>query len=210
MHTIKILFVFLFVFPFFAQAQNTLLTPQEASIFKSKVREQTNFVKTISGDFIQKKHLTFLVNEVESRGEFYFSKPGKIKWAYSSPYQYAVIFRENKLLINDEGKKSSINIGNNEIMGKLNALIVNSISGKMLESPDFKASFEQNKVNYFANLTPTDPVVLNLFTKIILSFNKENFSIEKVKLVEPSGDYTQIYFTKLKINAPINDSVFEF
>lgn len=202
-----ILPVFLF-FHFLSQAQKKIMLPEEIAHFKTEIAQRTTNLKTLSGEFLQKKHMAFLQNDIESSGRFYFVAPDKIKWAYANPYRYSVIFKNGKIFIDNEGEKNTIDIGKNKLLDKLNKLIVNSINGKMLESNDFKIMYHQNADYFIANLLPTDPVVLKLFKEIVLTFDKTDYKIHRVKLVEPSDDYTQIYFTKLKTNAPIEDSVF--
>lgn len=210
MHIAKLLpLLFLFT-SFVGIAQSKTLTKEEIITFKTGVAQNAASSKTISGEFIQKKQLAFLQNEIKSTGHFYFMSPDKIKWAYLEPYQYSVIFKNNTLYINDEGKKSSVDLGSNALFEKLNGLIVNSINGKMLESEDFKITYTETNEHYIANLLPINEVILKLFKEIVLSFDKSDFMIYRVKLIGPSGDYTQIFFKELKINAPIDDSVFEF
>lgn len=209
MRIVKFLSVLFLLTSFAGTAQNKTLTKEEIQIFKTGVAQHAASSKTISGKFVQVKHLDFLQNDIESHGKFYFSSPDKIKWAYLNPYQYSVIFKNNTLYINDEGKKSKVDLGSNALFEKLNILIVNSINGKMLESEDFKITYSQTNEYFIANLLPTNKVILKLFKEIVLSFDKNDFMIYRVKLIGPSGDYTQIYFKELKINTPIDDSVFE-
>lgn len=201
---------FLFLFgSLVCGAQNELMAPKEIKIFRTGVAQQAVSSNTVSGRFVQQKHVSFLENNIKSSGKFYFAKPDKIKWAYLEPYQYSAIFKNNTLYINDEGKKSTVDLESNVLFEKLNALIIHSINGKILENGDFEITYAQNDDHYVATLLPTNPVILNLFTEIVLSFHKDNFVIEGVKLIDPSGDYTQIYFKELQINNPIDDSVFE-
>ena len=50
-----------------------------------------------------------------------------------------------KILIDDEGKKSSHDIGNNKTFGKINKLIVGSVSGNMFDDKEFTISFFKTK-----------------------------------------------------------------
>ena len=62
-----------------------------------------------------------------TRGNLVFKSPNTIKWEYTSPYHYSIIFSKNKLYINDSGEKNSIDITSNTIFKSLNDLIVNTI-----------------------------------------------------------------------------------
>lgn len=208
MHIVKFILFFCFL-NLAAHAQTKEMTPAEITAFKTEIAHRAGSYKTISGKFLQKKHLSFLANDIQSSGNFFFSAPDKIKWAYEKPYPYSVVFKNNTLYIDDAGKKSNVDLSSNELFGKLNSLIASSINGEMLSNEEFNTSYTQNESVYRAHLLPTNSVVLKLFKEIVLSFDKEDFSIEEVKLIGPSGDYTQIIFKELKINTAIDESVFE-
>ena len=71
----------------------TELTPSEINQFKAQVAETASQTKTIVSDFVQKKEMYFLQDEVISEGELTFKAPNLIRWEYKKPYTYQVIFK---------------------------------------------------------------------------------------------------------------------
>ena len=51
------------------------MSQEEARSLRSKVKSQAEATQTISSDFIQKKHLDFLENDIESSGRLAFKAP---------------------------------------------------------------------------------------------------------------------------------------
>ena len=70
-----------------------------------KLSSQQNY-QLLESDFVQYKHLDFLENDIETSGKLAYKAPGLVKWEYTHPYQYSVIFKKDELLINDGGTKS--------------------------------------------------------------------------------------------------------
>ncbi|WP_378175367.1 outer membrane lipoprotein carrier protein LolA [Aquimarina sp. SS2-1] len=190
------------------KAQEVKLSASESNIFKKEVSESAQKSKTIVNTFVQLKHIDFLSNDIESSGDLYFKAPDIIKWSYTKPYEYSVIFKEKKLFINDAGKKSDINLASNKVFKKLNDLIAKSVSGDMLDDTQFSMSFFKDKNQYIAKLLPKDPTLENMFKEIILSFDANDYLVSSVKLIEPSDDYTLINFQNTSVNEPIPDAVF--
>lgn len=189
-------------------AQDAKMTASDITSFKEKVISEAKKTNTIKSDFVQYKHLDFLSNDVETSGKMAFKAPDLVKWAYTKPYQYSVIFKEEKLLINDGGTKSKVDIGNSKMFKKLNQLIVNSVKGSMFDEDEFNISYFQNPKAYKVVFTPKDGDIAKYIASFELYFHKNDFQVFEVKMVEPSKDFTRIVFSNRILNSTIDDAVF--
>lgn len=190
------------------QAQEAEMSASEISSFKEKVIASAKTTQTIKTDFVQYKHLDFLAEDVKTSGKMIFKAPNLVKWEYTSPYQYSVVFKEDELLINDGGTKSKVDIGNSKLFKKLNQLIVNSVKGNMFNDTDFTVSFYKSSKYNKAVFVSKDKKIANYIASFELLFNKDDAQVHEVKMVEPSQDYTRIIFNNRILNSAINDSVF--
>ena len=188
-------------------AQNAM-TAQEITNFKQRVKTVAQKTKTIGSDFDQYKHMEFLSNDIKTSGKMLFKSPNLVKWSYTNPFQYSVIFKEDKLLINDEGKKSDVNIGSNQLFKKLNQLIVKSISGDMFDAAEFTMNFSKNAEAYIVTFDSKDEELKKYIKQFVLHFETEKHTVVEVRMIEPSDDYTQIVFKNRKENQVIKDEVF--
>ena len=180
----------------------------EIASFKEKVIAAAKSTKSIKTDFVQFKHLDFLANDVKTSGKMFFKAPNLVKWEYTNPYQYTVVFREGELLINDGGTKSKVDIGNSKLFKKLNQLIVNSIKGNMFSDADFTVKFYKSTKYNKAIFIPKDKKIAAYIASFELLFNKDDSQVYEVKMVEPSQDFTQIIFKNRTLNTSVHDSVF--
>lgn len=184
------------------------MSPQEILEFKTNVKNVAAKTKTISSEFDQFKHMEFLSDDIKTSGKMQFKSPNLVKWSYTKPFQYSVIFKEGKLLINDEGKKSDINIGSNQLFKKLNVLIVKSISGDMFDDVEFTMSFTKTDDITKVTFDSKDAELKKYIKQFVLYFDNHNHTVKEVKMVEPSDDYTHIIFKNRKENQTIKDEVF--
>jgi len=202
----SVLFLSFSLFSGFAQEQK--MADSEISAFKNAVNATAKNTKTLTTDFTQSKHMDFLSKDIETSGKMNFKAPNMLQWQYVKPYQYSIIFKNNKIFINDAGKKNNIDKGNSKMFDKLNKLIVGSVNGNMFDENEFTISYFKTKDFNITKLLPKDAALKKYVKQMELYFDKTGNTVSQVKMIEPSNDYTKIIFKNKVINAKIDDSVF--
>jgi len=99
--------------------QEQKMTASEITEFKATIEKESKTIKTIKTDFVQYKHMDFLSKDIETSGKMSFKAPNLLNWQYTKPYNYSIVFKNNKVFINDQGKKSTIDAGSSKIFEKL-------------------------------------------------------------------------------------------
>ena len=193
-------------FGVFSQEQK--MSESEITAFKNSVNATAKSTKTLSTDFTQLKHMDFLSKDIETSGKMNFKMPNMLQWQYVKPYQYSIIFKNNKIFINDAGKKNNIDKGNSKMFDKLNKLIVGSVNGNMFDENEFTISYFKTKDFNITKLLPKDATLKKYVKQMELYFDKTGNTVSQVKMIEPSNDYTKIIFKNKVINAKNDDSVF--
>ncbi|UOK42942.1 MULTISPECIES: LolA family protein [Flavobacterium] len=188
-------------------AQEKKMSAAEIDVFKAIVEKETKNIKTLKTDFIQYKHLDFLSKDIETSGKMYFKQPNWLNWQYTKPYQYSIVFKNNKVYINDQGNKSTVD-ANSKMFEKINKLIIGSVSGNMFDDKEFSIAYFKNKESFIAKLTPKTATIKKYIQQVDLYFPMNDTTVSQVKLIEPSGDFTRIVFKNKQINAKVDDSVF--
>lgn len=203
---------FLYILLFFVFAQGLLaqtpLSKEEASTFKKAVIETTNTTQTIVSDFEQYKHLSFLTNDIKTEGKLVFKSPNLIKWEYTNPYKYTAVFKDDKLFINDGGDKSKIDIGSNKMFKSFNKLIINSVKGNMFNENEFTITYYKVDTFYMVKFIPIDKSMLQFIASFELTFDTKTADVVKVKMIEPSEDYTEIVFKNKQRNTTVPNETF--
>ena len=188
-------------------AQNTSMSSAEVKTFVTKIAAETKEIKTLQSDFVQTKKMDFLDKNIITQGRMSLKSPNTLSWKYTKPYQYSIIFKDNKIFINDQGKKSSVD-AKSKTFEKINKLIVGSSNGKMFSDPEFDVAYFKNGNFNIAKFTPKSAQLLKYIKQIELQFPKNESTVSQVNMTEASGDTTNIIFKNTKINAPIPASEF--
>jgi outer membrane lipoprotein-sorting protein len=203
-----LLLIFLNISLFKSLAQEQKMSENEITAFKQSVAQVSKKIKTLSTDFVQYKHLDFLSKDIETSGKMVFKEPNLLLWQYKKPYSYSIVFKNGKILINDEGKKSSVDIGNSKLFGKINKLIVGSVSGDLFDDKEFSISYFKNKDQNVTKFIPKDATLKKYIKQIELTFDKTDATVVQVKLLESSADFTRIVLKNKVINAKVDEASF--
>lgn len=200
--------IFIFGLLLSSVAQEKSMSKSEIQTFKENVKASAKSITTIKSDFTQYKHLDILSNDIETNGHMVFKSPNLVKWQYTKPFSYSVIFKGDQLLINDDGTKSNVDIGSSKLFKNLNELIISSIKGDMFIENDFNISYLKSNTYYKATFIPKEKAILNYIAQFELLFDKTNAQVFEVKMIEPSQDYTRIVFKNRVLNTPVSNAVF--
>lgn len=205
----RIIKICIFFFSLNMLAQNGPLSNSEKQNFKANVLEKSNDINSFSADFSQTKQMKMMNGSPESHGKVYYKSPNTLKWEYSKPYDYQLLFKDSKLFIVEDGQLSEVDLSSNKLFDKMGELVAGSVNGKILMADkDFDITYHQAGENVKALIIPKDPGLKGMFEEIWINFNSK-YLIRSVRLIDPSGDYTEISMKNIKINQPIPPSVFQ-
>ncbi len=203
------IYILLFISPVaFAQIPSGFKPVKDTTAFKQKMEAQSKLVNTIESDFIQEKYLSVMSEKIVTKGHFLFKKVNMLRWEYTDPLKYLIAINKDKMFIKDNGKVSKYDINSNKMFKSINEMMVNTVQGNLLNSKDYKAKYYENEKFYLLELTPLQKGAKDFLKVIQLYIDKSDYSVVKVKMIEPSDDYTMIDFTNRKTNQPIGDEKF--
>ena len=181
----------------------------DTAAFHAKLNEMSKKLTSLESDFVQEKNLSILSEVISSKGHFYFKKPGTLKWEYNNPFTYIIVINNGKISIKDDGKINKIDMSANKMFQEINTKILDMLQGSILNNTtDFKFKFFENEKFYLIDATPISKGMKDYFKNINIYFDKKDLSVSKLKMMELSGDYTDIIFSNKKQNQGIADEVF--
>ena len=188
----------------------TKLTKEQEKDVLEKMEKSSNALHSLQCDFVQSKRMKILNKDMISKGVLYFKKPDKIRWQYTTPYDYTFIMNGDKVQIKSTKSTKNIDIQGNKIFRQVTSIILNTITGGGLKnSPDFDVElFKLNDV-YFAKMRPKKREVMQVYSSIEVYFNAPLTMVESIKMIEKSGEYTVVKLISPKVNNPINENVFK-
>ncbi len=188
----------------------TKLTSEQEKQVLAKMDQSSNALRSLQCDFVQSKRMKILSKEMQSKGILYFKKPDKIRWQYTSPYDYTFIMNGDKVQIKSAKTTKSIDIQGNKIFRQISTIILNTITGGGIKnSSDFNVELYKSGDIYFAKMQPKKKEVKQVYSSIEVYFNSALTMVDTIKMIEKSGEYTVVKLVTPKINAAINESVFK-
>lgn len=211
MNKILSTFVTIILFSCIAFAQNNSFK-EVSNLDKTMddLKKLTENSKSIQSPFIQEKHLSFLTEDIISKGSFYFQSPNKLRWEYSEPFNYIIVFNDKNILIKDGDKLSSFDTESNKMFSEINNMMIGTIQGSLFTDSDrFNVKYFENSNQYLLELDPKLSEMKSMITLIKIYVDKKNISVSKIQMIESSGDYTSIKFTDRKLNQDIDVEIFK-
>ena len=185
-------------------------TPAQQKSMIAAINRTAIAVKSIQSTFVQTKTMSFMHDKMTSKGVMYYSNGGKLRWEYTSPYQYIFVINDNKVYIKSGNKAANaIDVRQSRIFKSITQVMMYSVTGKGLASNrDFGVTMYVNGNEWIASLTPKRSEMKKMFKTIKLFFDKNKGVVSQVEMNEVSGDKTVIQLYGVNTNAAINEKVF--
>jgi outer membrane lipoprotein-sorting protein len=189
--------------------QEDLVAMENIEAFKHNIKKASAETLSISSEFIQKKHLDFLEEDVESKGKFYFKKEDQLRWEYSTPFFYLIIFSGDSVIISNDEKTNTFDASSGRMFKEISNIMVSMVDGSILDSDRFTCTYFENPDTYLLELIPQDVNMKAFLSKVRIFISKSDYTAEELFMVESSGDYTHIHFINKRLNEKIPDHIFE-
>lgn len=184
---------------------------KDVAAFRQNLMTMSAKVKTIESDFIQEKNLSILSNKVVSKGHFCYRKENNIRWEYLQPYKYLIIISDGKIFIKEEQGQKQYDIQSNKMFQEMNKFISGCIQGDILRNDkEYTITYFEDDKNYFVSLVPKSEAMRKMLNEVQIWFNREDFTVSRISMVEQGGDYTKIEFLNKKLNTDIPIEKFSF
>lgn len=175
----------------------------------AKIEKAAQAVKTMQCNFTQVKSMSLMKNTINSSGQMWFSKPGKLRWQYTKPYDYTFIMNGSKAYMKSAKSTQTIDVQKNKMFKQIADVIMGCIvGGNMSKTGYFKIAMYKQGNTIYANLTPQKKELKQLYSSIVLYFNSSLTMVTKVEMKEKNGDKTTITLTNIKTNGNISEKTY--
>lgn len=160
-------------------------------------------------DFKQVKNLSLLKTEMVSQGKMYYKGGKFLRWEYISPYTYTFILNRDSVILKSSTKTDVISVRSSKLFQQIARIMMNSVTGKSLSNTeDFSVAMYLVDGAWMARLTPRQKALSQFFSCIQLYIDPKIKMVNRVELIEKSGDTTRITLTRIEKNVAIGDAVF--
>lgn len=184
-------------------------TEAQAKTMIENINKTAASIRTLECDFAQVKTLRFLNDKMTSQGKMYYDGSGKLRWEYTSPYQYTFILNGQKVYIKSAKSSQTIDIRQSKLFQSIAQVMMNSVTGKSLTTNnEFACTMYTQGQEWVADLVPQKKEMKKMFKNIRLHFNSTQQMVSQVEMTEQSGDTTIITLKEVKTNGKIDEKMF--
>lgn len=191
-----------------ASAQGELLS--DATTHMDALRKANNGITTIASNFRQTKHISLMDGAQVSLGQFYYRRADNaVCFNYSEPRDNKMVMNRGTIAISTGGKTQVIDGQGNPAMQQMQAMIAACFGGnfaQMKDKQDVKMYDDGERLTVV--LTPLSKRVQRYMSQIVLTFDKQNYQLMCLKMIEKNGDTSEYEFTAVEINKPLDNNIF--
>lgn len=187
----------------------TPLTAQQKQDVIGRINKAASGLKSMSCSFTQTKYLSLLSDKMVSEGKMNYKQPNKLRWEYTTPYQYLFIFNGTKVYVGSKSRKDVIDTNTNKVFKEVARIMMSTVTGTALSnSSDFSIDVADGTTQWQITLVPKKKELKKMFSKIVLLFTKSNLMIAEINIYEKNNDRTNIKLKNIKTNGAVNETLF--
>jgi outer membrane lipoprotein carrier protein len=147
-----------------------------------------------------------------AQGEWWFKKPGKLRWKYSRPTKDEYVSDGITIWYYNEEEKQVIESPLSEVINTPTTTTLISGLGNLKNLFDARFSknspAEENNNTYFIDLLPKENS--EEYSTVTIAVDKGSMLVNTIYLLDPFGNLTTIKLSDMQINDGIPDSLFKF
>jgi len=205
----RTLFIFIIILSSMTTFGQTALSQAQQKQTIGQIDKAAQAVKTMQCNFTQVKSMKLMKNTINSEGQMWFAKPGKLRWQYTKPYDYTFIMNGSKAYMKSAKSTTTVDVQKNKMFKQIADVIMGCIvGGNMSKTGYFKIAMYKTNSSIYANLTPQKKELKQLYSSIVLHFNPSLTMVTKVEMKEKNGDKTTITLSNIKTNGNISEKTF--
>lgn len=189
---------------FTASAQNGSTQEQ----FERELKLKNESVTSIKCHFLQTREMSVLQNVVRKEGTFYFQRPGNMLLSFNDG-DYIKMTEEWFEMKTGENTTTT-KISSNPMLRNLSTILSACVVGDFAQMiRGFSIQVQSQAKQWVVIMTPQRGKAASKISQIVLHFDRETMSLNTLKMVEKSGDYTMYGFSNKQFNVAIDGKLFK-
>ena len=189
---------------------STSFSPDSGERFFSALALYSAEVKTVSGTFEQVKHIKVLNQCVNSSGHFYYSRPGKVRFDYSTPKTMTIIMTSSNIHIVSSQNATTFDLDKQKGLADLAKVMEACMGGDFNSIPDtYRVNYTKIERGHLLVIEPKVKTKVNPYNRIELRLGENDYAIEELSLHEKSDDITTYKFRGISTNQRFASTFFK-
>lgn len=186
------------------------LRAQVGKEFADRLARRSAGINTIVCDFVETRHVSVLAQPVVRKGRFFYKREGNICLLYDAPAGDMIVMSGGRFKMVTGGKKTVVGMNSNPMLRQMNGMFAACMTGDVgLLETGAKTTYSQNGSEYMVEIVPSRGQSRAAVSRIILSFDRDDMTLDRMRLDEPGGDYTLYEFNGKRFNEEVDDDWFD-
>jgi len=167
--------------------------------------------RSLSAHFAERKNLNLLAKPVVSTGEFFYRKPGRIKWEYAEPERRIFLITEDRYLAYYPEQKRAENVPLSKFSSRpfFKFLGIGQTAEELQKFFDISMPDPHPEVGaYLLLLTPKWQRIRDRLAVVRFWVDEKTCLPSKLEYVETDGDSTTLTFSHFQVNPDIAEARF--
>lgn len=207
---IMIIFFMFISFSLFGSEPDISSKSDKTDAILSRIKQASQKIETLTGDFIQKKDIAIIKDMPESHGRLFYQNPDRLRWEITDPVIMGFVI---------DGERGRKWHGSNDRSRRFDVRkdpVIFVISNQVFSWA--RGDYEKLKDGYDVSvisecpveirLVPLSPVEKKYIDSITLAFSEKENHVNRIEIVEKRGGTTQIIFSNMIINAELQEDLF--
>jgi len=189
----------------------TLLQAQDNQAVLTQIEKANAAITSIEGKFSQTKLLASNGKEIKSAGTIYISGSDQMAMHYDAPSTDLLIINGERFYMVRGKKKNNFNTEKNKAMRSLRNTLLYCIHGKpalLAEENGATISTGKDASGYTVTLT-SEKKTPRGYEKIVLNYDAKSMMLNRMEMIEWSGNSTTYTITDIRTNGNIDAQVYQ-
>ena len=202
----KFLFL-IFLFGALGANAQTYTPIKDPAVCKTKINTSAQKTLNISAKFKEEVYSSMFNSVKVGSGILKYKKQNKIRWEHFTPKKQIVLINGSKVRLQEDGKEVK-NASSNQVIKKVQSLMIQLFSGEFLNEREFKISYFESSDNFKLILVPKSSRMSKYIASVEMIFNKKSLKLSKLTLKESDTDKIVYSFSSVTFNTDMNDTNF--
>jgi len=185
-----------------------LVTGSEKTEIEKKIIAAAKKISSLQCKFEQEKTSVLLQEKAVSKGILVYKTPASLRWEYTEPSKYVLIFHQDNVYIKDENGTTNAP----KMLKQLGNFIISTINGNsLIDNGNFQIDYYENekmKSVIWVKLTPIPKKLKDMYASIQIKISTSDYLATEIVMEEKSGDKMKITLKDKKMNEDIPNNLF--
>jgi outer membrane lipoprotein carrier protein len=163
---------------------------------------------SITSDFVQVKHLSFMNEDVSSNGKFFYNKPDRILMQYEEPAGDIMLINKDHFVMIAAGKYSKASTKTSSKARTMRNILSACLRGDVSLIDGVTLLSEETAGSYIIT-AQLKRKTRNNVKRVVLTYDKSDLTLSVLRMEEADGSYTVYTLINKVLNQAIDDKVFK-